>query len=344
VKPGSDLSEKKEVRLVKTARVPLANTVAALEKGDVAGAKAAFAPYNGIWNGVEGYVVFRSRPLYEDIERNWEAKITEAFGTPQPNASEILSMARSMLASYDKAIEVSQSGPSISPIFDEVADLRVARAPLREVPAALSANDLSRAKGSFASFAQNWSGAVADESRARSAGTQTEIEQAITAVNAAWQQSGANASTLTPLVATVTNRVNYVVTLATTAARNADLSRTAPAAADTEAARGVRTMQSHLTASLASWTAGNYGEANARASEAAAPLQSDSPVLSALKARGLDAALKTAVDAYAGMAGGAGDAAQVNAANKAAIDAGELAIQGLVGQFSTDPAVQRAIS
>jgi len=30
MKPGSDLSEKKEVRLVKTARVPLANTVAAL--------------------------------------------------------------------------------------------------------------------------------------------------------------------------------------------------------------------------------------------------------------------------------------------------------------------------
>lgn len=341
MKPGSDLSEKKEVRLVKTARVPLANTVAALEKGDVAGAKAAFAPYNGIWNGVEGYVVFRSRPLYEDIERNWEAKITEAFKAPQPSAPEILSMARSMLASYDKAIEVSQSGQSISPIFDEVADLRVARAPLRDVPAALSANDLAKAKDAFAKFTQNWSGAVADESRARSARTQAEIEQAIRAVNAAWQQP---ASTLTPLVATVTNRVNYVVTLATTAARNADLSRTAPAAADTEAARGVRTMQSHLTASLASWTAGNYGEASARASEAAAPLQSDSPLLSALKARSLDANLKTAVDAYVGMAGGAGDAAQVNAANKAAIDAGELAIQGLVGQFWTDPAVQRAVS
>src|SRR5438552_12785089 len=112
-------------------------------------------------------------------------------------------MARSMLASYDKAIEVSQSGQSISPIFDEVADLRVARAPLRDVPAALSANDLNRAKDIFTRFTQNWSGAVADESRARSARTQAEIEQAISAVNAAWQGPAATASTLTPLVATV---------------------------------------------------------------------------------------------------------------------------------------------
>jgi hypothetical protein len=216
---SSDTSEKKEVRLVKTARVPLANTVAALEKGDVPAARAAFAPYNGIWNGVEAYVAFRSRPLYDDIERNWEAKIKEALAAPQPDASEVLSMARSMLASYDEAIQASQSGPAISPIFDEVADFRVARVPLREVPAALSANDLNKAREFFTRFTQNWSGAVADEARARSASTQAEIEQAVNAVNAAWQQPGVTADTLTPLVATVTDRVNSLVTLTATAAR-----------------------------------------------------------------------------------------------------------------------------
>src|SRR5438067_414264 len=205
--PTTDPSEKKEVRLVKTARVPLANTVAALEHGDLAAARVAWAPYDGIWNGVETYVNFRSLPTYQDIEQNWQAKITEAFDAPHADAQTRLPMARSMIAKYDEAIQTSQNGPAISPIFDAVADLRIARAPLRGVPSALTANNMTKAAASFAEFTQRWGG-VAAEAKIRSAEAENEVEQGIAAVNSALRQTSAVAATVTPLVSRVQNRVN----------------------------------------------------------------------------------------------------------------------------------------
>lgn len=337
-------SERKEVTLVKSVRPILANTVAALGKGDIAAAKTAWAPYNGIWNGVEVYYVnFRSLPVYQDLESNYEAKITEALESPQPNAAKILPEAQAMLAKYDEAIQIVEKGPAISPLFDDVADLRIARAPLRDVAPALAAGNIVGAKASFDTFIKAWPG-ISNLISTRSADAYQEIIQAIAQVNAAWQKAQPTAAELTPLVAAVTNRYNYGLNLVNTAARKADLASTTYSNEDVQAAAGIRAIQAELKTTFASWNAGKYEDAAAHAKRAGGELFSDATVSAPLKARVLDAAVKSALDAYTAVAGAPGDVAKVRAANKDAVEAGEVAIQGVVGQFWTDPKLPAAIA
>jgi hypothetical protein len=42
-----------EITSVKAPRAALVDTIAALQKGDIAGAKAAFENYDSLWNGIE---------------------------------------------------------------------------------------------------------------------------------------------------------------------------------------------------------------------------------------------------------------------------------------------------
>lgn len=336
-------SERKEVTLVKSIRPILANTVAALGKGDIAAAKTAWAPYNGTWNGVEVYVNFRSLPIYQDLENNYEAKITEALGSPQPNAAKILPEAQAMLAKYDEAIQIVETGPAISPIFDDVADLRIARAPLRDVAPALAAGNIVGAKASFDTFTKAWPG-ISNLINTRSADAYQEIVQAIAQVNAAWQKAQPTAAELTPLVANVTNRYNYGLNLVNTAARKADLARTTYSNEDVQAAAGIRAIQAELKTSFASWNAGKYEDAADHAKRAGGELFAATAVSAPLKARALDAAVKKALDAYTAVAGAPGDVAKVRAANKDAVEAGEVALQGVVGQFWTDPKLAAAIA
>ena len=46
-------AERFEVTSIKAPRVALVDTIAALQKGDIAGAKAAFENYDSLWNGIE---------------------------------------------------------------------------------------------------------------------------------------------------------------------------------------------------------------------------------------------------------------------------------------------------
>src|SRR5258708_7978546 len=61
-KPG----ERFEITSVKAVRPTLVDTVAALQKRDIAAAKAAFAAYDSLWNGVEMYVSTPTKDMYED--------------------------------------------------------------------------------------------------------------------------------------------------------------------------------------------------------------------------------------------------------------------------------------
>src|SRR5262245_21696051 len=63
-KPG----ERFDVTSVKAVRPTLVNTIAALQKRDIAAAKAAFAAYDSLWNGIEMYVNTRSKDMYDALE------------------------------------------------------------------------------------------------------------------------------------------------------------------------------------------------------------------------------------------------------------------------------------
>lgn len=335
-------SERKEVTLVKSVRPILASTVAALEKGNIAAATKAWAPYNGTWNGVEVYINFRSMPIYEDLEHNYEAKIAEALEGPKPDAAKILPLAKAMLAKYDEAIQLAQTGPAISPLFDDVADIRIARAPLRGVAPSLKSGNIVAAKASFGAFTEAWPG-VSNLIKLRSAGAYQEIEQAIAQVDTAWQKPQPSAEDLTPLVANLTNRYNYGLNLLNTAARKADLTKATYSDEDVQAAAGIRKIQAELKNSLTQWSAGNYQAAAGLAGRASGELFATPAVSAPLKAIALDATLKTALDSYKAVAAAPGDAAKVKTANKDAMEAGEIVLQGLVGQFWTDPKLAEAI-
>ena len=76
--------ERFEVTSIKAVRPTLVNTIAALQARDVARAKAAFEAYDSAWNGIEVYVNVRSKPMYETLEHEFQARITKALDAPNP--------------------------------------------------------------------------------------------------------------------------------------------------------------------------------------------------------------------------------------------------------------------
>ena len=147
-------TDTKEVGLIKAARQPVGKTQAALEKGDLAAARKAWSTYDPIWNGMEVYVSFRSRPNYEDLELNWQAKITKALEASDAKPAYIIPMAKAMLATWDKTLALAETGPTISPLFDDVAAIRKARQPLRAGTAALAKGDVATTIAAFDEFTQ----------------------------------------------------------------------------------------------------------------------------------------------------------------------------------------------
>jgi high-affinity iron transporter len=149
-------SNRVEAKLVAAPRTRLEELAAALQRNDLAGARAALDAYDSEWNGIEVYVNFRSRELYGEIESHYESDIGAALQSPQPEPKQILSMVQAMVVQYDEAIKLSDSGSPLSPLFDDLATVRTARAPLREVGPALRTGDSARAAARFAEFKRRW--------------------------------------------------------------------------------------------------------------------------------------------------------------------------------------------
>ena len=145
-----------EVTSLRGVRPILAKTVADLQKKDVAAAKRDMDDYDNAWNGVEVYVNTRSKEMYDDIEHNWQTKVTDALNKPNADATAILADAKSMLAAYDKMLATVEKGAPLNAKYDDVARLRIERSHLREVTPALKAGNLAKARTSFAAFDDNW--------------------------------------------------------------------------------------------------------------------------------------------------------------------------------------------
>ena len=101
--------------MVKAVRPNLVNTIDALKKGDVAGAKKAFAAYDAAWNGIEVYINYRSPQLYADLETDLQAKIQKALDDPASKAEDITPLVEQELAKWDEAIKLVSSGAGDQP-------------------------------------------------------------------------------------------------------------------------------------------------------------------------------------------------------------------------------------
>mgnify|MGYP001562094998 FL=1 len=140
----------------------------------------------------------RSRPLYLEIESG-HRKVDELLRVSRPNLLEIVPLVEGMLAKFDEAITNSETGPGISPLFDDVAAIRMARAGLRAAGPVLKAENLGKARSCFDAFQKAWP-SVKRMIRQRSPDTCKEIEDAIVRVDAAFQHPKSTAAELIPLV------------------------------------------------------------------------------------------------------------------------------------------------
>jgi hypothetical protein len=327
-------------------RKRLEDTYVALQKSDIPAAQSAFEAYNGEWNGVEVYVNVRSRALYGEIETHYEADIAKALEAPNPDPAQILPLLTGMVTQYDEAIKLSDSGPALSPLFEDVATIRIVRAPLRTVSPALKAGSLAKAQAGFAAFKSRWP-EVQPLFQARSPEAAQETVTALAQADAAMSAATVNPATAGPQVDALSERFNYGLNLVNTAARNADLTRTTFSDQDLQTAAVLGATAQELKDSLTAWESGDYVGSSDRAVRAAGPRLER--VTSTLQAKGgADAPLQKALEAYRTVAAQPGDAAAVRAANKAAIEAVAVAQQAVVGQFWTDSAFkdayQRAMS
>jgi hypothetical protein len=209
-----------EVTSLRAVRPILAKTVADLEKKDVAAAKRDMEDYDNAWNGVEVYVNTRSKEMYDDIEHNWQTKVTEAVNKPNADASTILPDAKSMLAKYDEMLVTVEKAPPLNALFDDVARLRIERAHLREVTPALKAGDIARAKKAFNGFNDNWDN-IEDLVKARSRESYDAIEKGMVTIERQLMPAKPDVDQVNASVAAVMMEYNKVVTQITNEARNA---------------------------------------------------------------------------------------------------------------------------
>jgi len=197
--------ERFEVTSIKAVRPTLVDTIAALQAGDVARAKAAFEAFDSAWNGIEVYVNVRSKPMYETLEHEFQARITKALDAPNPNLALLLADVQPMLTKFDETVALIAPMPPLNPSYDEVARLRIVRAHLREVPPALKVGDFAKARKSFQTFDETWD-SIEDLIKARNADSYVAIEKGMIDIEKALMPNK-------PDVAQVTAMVNEVMRL-----------------------------------------------------------------------------------------------------------------------------------
>jgi high-affinity iron transporter len=211
--------ERFEVSGIKAVRPTLVNTIAALKKGDVAKARAAFEDYDSAWNGIEVYINTRDKGMYDELEHHWQAKIAEGLKAPHPDAAALLADAQMMLTKYDEAVAMVEKAAALNPLYDDIARLRMVRANLREVGPALKAGDISKARKSFATFEAKLP-SVEGLIKMRSPQSYDDIEKGVAQIKTALKAAKPDAEQTVGLVNGVMDKYNAVVTDVTKDARS----------------------------------------------------------------------------------------------------------------------------
>jgi hypothetical protein len=213
--------ERFEISSIKAIRPTLVDTITALQKRDVARARAAFADYDSGWNGIEVYINVRSRDVYRQLELEFQPRITKALDGPNPDISEVLMDVQSMLVKFDEAVSMFANAAPLNPIYDDVARLRIVRAHLRDVTPALKAGNLAKARKSFEAFEDGWFN-IEDFVRAQSLDAYVAIETGMVQIEQALLLSDQpNVAAVTGLVGGVMSQYNAVVTEVQKQARSA---------------------------------------------------------------------------------------------------------------------------
>lgn len=211
-KAPAKAAQRFEVTSIKAVRPTLVRTVAALEKQDGPGARAAFDAYDSGWNGVEVYINVRSAEMYAELEKNFQTRIAEGLKAPKPDTAKLLPDAKAMLAKYDEMIAMVEKAPPLNRLYDDVAHLRIVRAHLREVNPALKAGDIAKARKSFGEFNDTWDN-IEQLIKERSADAYVAIESGMIKIERALMPKEPDVNEVTALVTDVTTQYNAILAM-----------------------------------------------------------------------------------------------------------------------------------
>ena len=208
--PAAD--ERFEVSGIKAVKPTLQATADAVKKGDIPKAKEAFEDYDSAWNGIEVYINTRSKPMYDKIELDLQDRITKALNAPNPDLPKISADLQEMIGKYDEAIALASSGAPLSPLYDDVARLRIVRSHLREVTPALKAGNIAKAKKSYEEFDAKWD-SIEDLIKARSEDAYVAIEKGMIQIEQALMPEKPDVAQVTALIAAVNTQYNAALAM-----------------------------------------------------------------------------------------------------------------------------------
>jgi hypothetical protein len=208
--PAAD--ERFEVSSIKAVRVTLVETATALQQGNIAKAKEAFDNYDSGWNGIEVYIDTRSKPMYDKIELDLQARINKEMGQPMPDLAKLRADIQEMIGKYDEAIAMVSSGAPLSPLFDDIARLRIERSHLREVTPALKAGNIAKARKSYEAFDANWD-SIEDLIKVRSADAYVAVEKGMIQIEQALMPEKPDVAQVTALVTAVNTAYNSALAM-----------------------------------------------------------------------------------------------------------------------------------
>jgi hypothetical protein len=216
---AGSVAERFEVASIKAVRPTLVNTVSALQKQDVAAAKAAFDAFDSAWNGIEVYINTRNPEMYTTLEANYESRLMDGLKAPSPNTAALLADAQAMLAKFDEAVHMVEQAAPLNRLYDDLARLRIVRAHLREVTPALKAGDIAKARDSFGAFDDKWD-SIEDLVKDRSREAYVAIEAGMIQIERALMSTRPDVDEVIRLVTNVMDRYNTIVAQVTRDARN----------------------------------------------------------------------------------------------------------------------------
>jgi hypothetical protein len=336
----------KEVANLRTIPPFVQRWQAAIARRDIGASVQAGQDYEAAWQAVETYVNHRSLPLYTDIEVDTQFVIdnglTQPQPQPQPDWPTLSRLAEHLRQQINLTIGFIAAQPPLSPLFDDLVPLRGVRAQLLISRDALTAGNVTKARTFFNNFKNGFTPGVQNLISIRSASTLQETKDALTAASAKFADLNATAADLTPLVARLLDRYGFGQNLLNAAARAADLHKAGVTDADRTLLTQLNDVALGLKSSLPKFPSDPTGAAAGGATGPGSAFAKVQPALEA-KARLVNTAatLRSTLAAYATLASTpTSTVAQVQAANKAALEAVALAQQTFVGQFWTDPALK----
>jgi hypothetical protein len=215
--PAAD--ERFEVSSIKAVRGTLVETATALQQGNIAKAKESFEAYDSGWNGVEVYILTRSKPMYDKIELDLQARVDKELSQPTPDLPKLRADLQEMIGKYDEAIAMVSSAAPLNPLFDDIARLRIVRSHLREVTPALKAGKIAKARKSYEAFDANWD-SIEDLIKARSADAYVAVEKGMIQIEQALMADKPDVAKVTALVAEVSTQYNAALAMVVKDARS----------------------------------------------------------------------------------------------------------------------------